>query len=127
MWYTNGSEKVRTIFFLLLAALLVIGCGSGEGSGQPQAMLSEDLQCQDNSAAEIDRWGGMDDPGWAHSCKIRHGKFHVWKGDVLAIEGQFSYGKRIGKWILRDKAGEITKVVVYEDGKIVSEETASSK
>ncbi len=122
MWRARDS-----ILTLSLAAFFMSSCGSSQDVSQPQAMLSEDLQCQDNSAAEIERWGGMDDPGWAHSCKIRHGKYHVWKGDVLAIEGQFFYGKRIGKWILRDKAGEVTKAVVYEDGKIVSEETIGSK
>ena len=105
----------------LLISLSIAGCGK-EGSSQPKAMLEEDLKCPENSISEISRWGGIDENGWSHSCKMRHGKYHVWRGNVLAIEGQYNQGKKVGKWLYRGKNGELTKTITYEDGKMVSEE-----
>ena len=104
----------------LLATLNIIGC-SKSNSAQPEAMLKENLQCPDNTNGEIRRWGGIDENGWAHSCTMNHGKYHVWRDDLLAIEGQFNYGKKEGEWILRDKNGDIIKVVTYKDGEVISE------
>lgn len=85
-------------------------------------MLNEDLNCPDNATGEFRRWGGIDENGWAHVCTMNHGKYHVWRNGVLAIEGQFNHGKEVGKWMFRDKDGALNKVVTYEDGEIISEE-----
>lgn len=115
--------------FLLLATLILavalVGCGSGDNYSQPEAMLVENLECPEGSKGEFNRWGGIDENGWSHSCKMAHGRYHVWKGDVLAIEGQFLYGKKNGKWTFRNKNGDISKIILYEDGKLISEEKPS--
>ncbi len=109
-----------TFAVILLICLGIIGCGKKDSS-QPKAMLEEDLKCPENSMSEISRWGGIDESGWTHSCKMRHGKYHVWRGNVLAIEGQYNQGKKEGEWKFRDNRGELMKTIIYEGGKIVSE------
>lgn len=111
---------LKNMLLFICAGLFIIGCIQAD-SGQSEAMLQEDLQCPGKSNGEFARWGGMDRPGWAHSCKMSHGKYHVWQGEILTIEGQFSFGKRVGEWIIRDNIGAVTKIVTYEDGKEVSE------
>jgi hypothetical protein len=109
-------------FFIGMA---MIGCDRKGNYSQPEAMLAEDLVCPEGSKGEFNRWGGIDENGWSHSCKMTHGKYHVWKESILTIEGQFSFGKKTGKWIFRNKSGDITKTILYEDGKMVSEEKLS--
>lgn len=92
-----------------------MGCGD-RSNPQSQAMLSENLSCPEGSKGEIYIWGGIDSPGWAHSCKMNHGKYHVWKGDRLVIEGQFKQGKKDGVWSFKDDNGVTIKTVTYRDG-----------
>ncbi|MES9964557.1 MAG: hypothetical protein ABW116_13565 [Candidatus Sedimenticola sp. 20ELBAFRAG] len=96
-------------------ALCIAGCGDTDSS-QSKAMLNEDLKCPEGSKGEYAPWGGIDSPGWAHSCKMNHGKYHVWKGDVLVIEGQYNQGKKDGLWIIRNDNGKTTKTVTYING-----------
>lgn len=110
---------IKNVLITLSLLCGATACGAG-GSQQPKAMLEEDLKCPDNSISEIARWGGVGENGWSHSCKLRHGKYHVWKGDILAIEGQYVYGKKDGIWKFRDKQGRTTKKIQYTDGKEIS-------
>jgi hypothetical protein len=105
----------RTSILIICLTFNIAGCGNGS-STQPQAMLNENLNCPVGSKGEYDRWGGVDSPGWAHSCKMNHGKYHVWKGGVLTIEGQFERGKKDGVWIFRDENGKAIKTVEYRSG-----------
>ena len=89
-------------------------------------MLDEDLQCPPGSHGEITRWGGMGENGWAHSCKMQHGKYHVWRNDVLVIEGVFIQGKREGVWTVRDNDGNVTRKVEYRGGKEVRSEDGAN-
>jgi hypothetical protein len=117
---TNEEQLMLRGAYLaaLFVGLVLAGCGSDDYS-QPEAMLNEELNCPKGSVEEFSRWGGIDENGWSHSCKMMHGKFHAWRGDVLAIEGQYSYGKEQGKWIYRDADGKTYKVITYKDGKEV--------
>ncbi len=112
----NISKMLRLTFsVILLTSLSVVGCGKKDSS-QPKSMLTEDLKCPENSVSKITRWGGIDENGWAHSCKMRHGKYHVWRDNILAIEGQYNQGKKEGEWKYRDKNGEIIKMIIYKNG-----------
>ena len=110
-------------YAFIMISLIGFGLTACEAkdSSQPKAMLAEDLKCPDNSVSEITRWGGIGENGWSHSCKMRHGKYHVWKGEVLTIKGQYNQGKKEGEWKYRDKNGELTKAIIYKDGKKESE------
>lgn len=118
---------LRFMFMLtaVFFSVAMIGCDRESNYSQPEGMLTEDLECPEGSKGEFNRWGGIDENGWSHSCKMLHGKYHVWKGNILAIEGQFVFGKKSGKWIFRNKSGDTTKTVLYEDGKMISEEKSS--
>lgn len=105
----------RAYLFVVGLTICITGC-SGGGNAQSQAMLNEKLDCPEGSKGEYDRWGGIDSPGWAHSCKMNHGKYHVWNGDVLMIEGLYDHGKKEGVWIFRDEDGNTTKTVEYSNG-----------
>ena len=125
MQHKLDHVSVTAITSFLILALVVTLCVSGcseNTSTQPEAMLNEDLKCPDNATGEIRRWGGIDENGWSHSCRMNHGKYHVWRNDVLAIEGQYKFGEKEGEWVFRDKKGEVIRVVVYKDGEVVSEE-----
>lgn len=96
-----------------LLVMLSYGCSADTGQ-QPEGILSENLNCPTGSVAEFNRWGGMDENSWSHSCVMRHGKYHVWRNGYLAIEGEYEFGKKVGNWILRDKDGAIEKTISYE-------------
>ena len=100
------------IVVIFLFTITIIGCGKSENA-QSQLMLNEILNCPEGSKGEYNRWGGVDSSGWAHSCKMLHGKYHVWKGNVLVIEGQFYYGKKEGKWIYRNNKGKTLETIIY--------------
>ncbi|MEJ1403433.1 MAG: hypothetical protein RPU73_06160 [Candidatus Sedimenticola sp. (ex Thyasira tokunagai)] len=112
-------------YLIYLVLLALTACGSP--SNQPQGMLEEDLRCPEGSLSEFNRWGGIGQNGWAHSCKKSHGKFHVWENGVLTIEGQFFDGKREGKWKIRNKEGSLVKIVVYSNNKEVTVERVKSE
>jgi hypothetical protein len=115
----------HTLITVIFMSCYLAACEASDSS-QPKAMLSENLQCPVGSVSEIERWGGVGENGWSHSCKMMHGKYHVWRGDVLAIEGLYDQGKKTGKWLYRNKNGELTKTITYVDGKMVSESTEKS-
>lgn len=95
---------------------ILIGCDKDESiSSQSALMLNEKLQCPEGSVAELRRWGGVDQNGWSHSCKMKHGKYHVWNGDILIIEGEFKYGQKIGDWTYRDSEGNVTDVETFDE------------
>ena len=89
------------------------GC-SADMDKQPEEMLSENLDCPAGSIAEFNRWGGVDESSWSHSCVMRHGKYHVWRNGRLAIEGRYEFGKKVGTWIVRNEDGSIDKTINYE-------------
>ncbi len=123
---SSEKRKIKaSVVFLLFVGMLSIvlyACSQQAEPIQPESMLSEDLECPEGTIGEFGRWGGVDENGWVHSCKMIHGKYHVWRNNVLSIEGQYVFGKKDGKWIFRDNDGNTTKIVIYEDGKIIESE-----
>lgn len=107
----------RITIKLLFLSVLLSGCGGETKSSQPKEMLEENLNCPGGSVSEIARWGGMDKNGWSHSCKMRHGKYHVWNNGVLSIQGQYKFGKKDGEWLFSDDSGKVTKKIIYKGGK----------
>jgi antitoxin component YwqK of YwqJK toxin-antitoxin module len=105
----------RSSIAIVLLSLNVASCGYKE-SDQPQGMLKENLNCPNGSLGEYNVWGGVDSPGWVHNCKMNHGSYHVWKNDILVIEGQFNFGKKDGVWTYRDDNG-VVKTITYKNGK----------
>jgi len=98
---------------LFFGLVVLIGCG--EPISQPKTMLNEKLKCPEGSVSYIDRHGGLGANQWVHSCKKNDGPYHVWRNEVLIIEGQFDEGKEVGTWIYRDKEGNVIKTINYDE------------
>ena len=82
---TKEDERYRTFLAMLrlmltavFVSVVLLGCNR-ENYSQPEAMLAEDMDCPEGSKGEFSRWGGIDENGWSHGCKMMHGKYHVWK------------------------------------------------
>jgi len=99
----------------ILLALLLTSCG--EPVSQPKAMLAENLNCPEGSQSQIERWGGIGENGWLHTCKMKHGLFTTWRGEVKAIEGNYVMGKKEGVWQFWNKEGKKYKEVTYKNNK----------
>jgi len=96
----------------LPAILILITLAScGEPASQPKGMLAENLDCPEGSKGYIDRHGGIGANQWVHSCKKNDGAYHVWRNEVLIIEGAYKNGKEVGTWVYRDKDGNITQTI----------------
>jgi len=103
---------------IIVFALLIAACG--RPTSQPEAMLAENLNCPDGSHSEIERWGGVGENGWLHACKMNHGLFTTWSGEVKAVEGNYVNGKKEGVWSIWNKEGKKQKEITYKGGKEVS-------
>ena len=73
---------------LILLVLIISACG--EPVSQPKAMLAEKLDCPEGSLPEIERWGGLGENGWLQACKMKHGLFTAWHGEVKAVAWVYS-------------------------------------
>ena len=98
--------------FILVSIVCLSSCG--EPISQPEGMLNENLDCPKGSNGRYDRHGGMGTNQWVHSCKKNDGAYHVWRNEVIIIEGAFNNGKETGTWIYRDKDGNVTKTINYD-------------
>ncbi len=103
---------------LILLVLIISACG--EPVSQPKAMLAEKLDCPEGSLPEIERWGGLGENGWLQACKMKHGLFTAWHGEVKAVEGNYVNGEEDGIWKFWDKNGRKYKEITYENGKKIS-------
>ena len=103
----------KLLIFIL--ATLISSCG--EPVSQPKAMLAEDLNCPEGSHPEIERWGGIGENGWLQACKMKHGLFTTWHGEIKAIEGNYVNGKEEGTWHFWDRKGNKYKEITYKNGK----------
>jgi len=101
-------------FGIFLITFISCLAGCSEPTSQPKGMLSENLNCPNGSHSEISRYGGVGESMWVHSCKMNHGAFHVWRNDVITIEGDYSNGKETGTWIYRDNNGDVTQTINYD-------------
>jgi hypothetical protein len=100
---------------LLSASILLSGCG--ESASQPKAMLAENIKCPEGSSPEIERWGGIGENGWLQACKMKHGLFTAWYGEVKAVEGNYINGKEEDVWQFWNKDGKKHKEITYKHGK----------
>ncbi len=98
--------------FLIFAITTLTSCG--EPISQPKGMLTENLNCPEGSQGYIDRHGGIGANQWVHSCKKNDGAYHVWRNEVLIIEGAYSNGKEVGIWIYRDEKGNVTQEINHD-------------
>ena len=62
----------------------------------------------------------MGENGWLHVCKMKHGLFTAWSGDIKAVEGYFVNGKEEGVWNFWNKDGKKYKEITYKKGKEIS-------
>ena len=96
----------------ILIPIVLVGCG--EPVSQPKGMLAEVLNCPEGSLGYIDRHGGMGANQWVHSGKKNDGAYHVWRNEVLIIEGTYKNGKEVGTWVYRDKEGNVTQTINHD-------------
>ena len=104
------------IKYLPLIFFIFLGSCDGSKSSQSQKMVGQNLNCPDGSHAEFGRWGGVGEGAWVHNCKMKHGKFSVWKGEFLIIEEYYEFGKKTGEWFYYDESGKVTKTISYKGG-----------
>jgi len=102
----------------IVIALLVTGCG--EPASQPEAMLAEKLTCPKGSHPEIERWGGIGENGWLQACKMKHGTFTAWRGEVKMVQGEYINGNKEGVWFHWNSDGTKNIEVTYKNNKEVS-------
>lgn len=69
-------------------------------------MFSYPLNCVSNAQEEVNFTGGVGEQRRARHCVIRHGSYTEWQNGVLVMEGEYSYGKKTGKWTWYDNTGE---------------------
>jgi len=103
---------------LIFLAFFVSSCG--EPVSQPKAMLAEKIDCPEGSSTEIERWGGVGENGWLRACKMKHGTFTAWNGEVKAVQGEYINGHKEGLWVFWDRSGNKHKEITYKGGKEVN-------
>ena len=101
---------------LIFLALTILVAGCGKPASQPKAMLAEELNCPEGSQPQIERWGGLGENGWLHVCKMKHGLFTAWHGEVKAVEGNYVNGQEEGLWQFWDEQGNKYKEITYKNG-----------
>ena len=78
------------------------------------------INCPEGSHSEIERWGGVGENGWLKSCKMKHGAFTVWRGEVKTIQGSYINGEKAGVWEFWNTDGHKYKEVTFENGKEIN-------
>jgi len=108
------------IRIFLLFSIFVAMFGCGEPASQPKAMLAQNITCPEGSYTEIERWGGIGENGWLRACKMKHGLFTAWHGEINAVEGNYVNGLEEGVWHYWNREGKKYKTITYKKGKEIN-------
>lgn len=101
-------------YFLLLIVFLS-GCEGGRPA-QSKAMLEESFECAEGAQVEYSAWSK---DGWSKSCKMKHGRFSVWRGNTKVFDGFYEFGVKEGDWKYYDENGNTIKIVEFKSGREV--------
>jgi len=107
---------------LLVAVLAIVGIRLNwtMASGQPPGFMSTyDPHCHPAMSYQSGVWA---DDGWEGTyltCAKSQGRVFIWRGDHLAIEGNYENGLKDGTFVYYRDDGSIEKRVEFRAGKEV--------
>ena len=76
-------------------------------------MFEYPLNCTDEAIEEINYTGAIGEQRRSRHCVIRHGSYTEWLDGKLVMKGQYSKGKKIGRWIWYDDKGNQVNEKTY--------------
>lgn len=123
-------KNVILLFSLILNAIFLTNFAlvfyRGEKSDQTyQVIQANRFSCPEGITEKIEKWGQN---GYARSCVgLQHGKWEAWEKAYKNIEGEYTNGKKNGKWIWYHPSGKVYREVYYEQGVEVSSQIMNEK
>lgn len=120
--------KTLTAWSILLFVLAGIGVivyltwmTSNEREAIFEARKLSPIACQDGTSENTRPWRKMDTIRYCEPAI--NGPVQVWSGAFLSAEGEFLHGRQHGRWTMHAPLGQHSRIVIYNNGEVVSDET----
>ena len=124
----HKTLKSLTMWLILLVVLAGVGVivyltwmTSNEQEAIFQARKLSPISCPAGTSENTRPWRKMDTIRYCEPDI--NGPVQVWSGAFLSAEGEFLHGRQHGRWTMHAPLGQHSRIVIYNNGELVSDET----